>query len=205
MKLATRRVALAAGLALAATAATAAPIMAPEPGDMAIGNPAARVTVVEYASVGCPHCAAWANTVFPAFRARFVDTGRVRFVVREMTSGEPALAAAGFITARCAGPAKYFHVIDEIFRRQASMFQPGAQPVAILQDIATGAGVDAARFNACLDDTTRLDALNARVTRHTDVDKVDTTPTFIVNGKTLVGEQTLDQLAAAIHAARTGR
>jgi protein-disulfide isomerase len=179
--------------------------MAPQPDDMAIGNPHARVTVVEYASVGCPHCAVWANTVWPAFKARWVDTGRVRFVVREMTTGEPTLAAAGFLTARCAGPAKYFHVIDEVFRRQASMFQPGVQPSAILQDIARDVGVTPAQFNACLDDPAALDALNARVARHVGVDKVDSTPTFVINGAVTVGEMTLDQLDAAIHAARRGR
>jgi protein-disulfide isomerase len=206
-----RRVALALGLALAASGALAArpappgPLMAAEPGDMAIGNPHARVTVVEYGSVGCPHCAVWANTVFPAFKARYVDTGRVRFVVREMATGEPTLAAAGFITARCAGPGKYFQVIDEVYRRQASMFQPGAQPAAIMADIARNAGLTEAQFNACLDDHTALDALNARVAQHVNVDKVDSTPTFVINGKTYVGELTPDQLTAAIAAARRGR
>jgi len=201
-----RRAALAFGVALAASGALAATPMAPEPGDMAIGNPHARVTVVEYGSVGCPHCAAWANAVFPAFKARYVDTGRVRFVVREMTTGEPSLAAAGFITARCAGPGKYFQVIDDIYRRQASMFQPGgASPQAILLDIAKNAGLSEAQFNACLDDAAALDALNARVAQHVNVDKVDSTPTFVINGKTIVGELTLDQLTTVIAAARGGR
>jgi protein-disulfide isomerase len=203
-----RRVALALGLALAATAAwaaTPAPIMAPEPGDMAMGNPRAAVTVIEYGSVGCPHCAVWANTVFPAFRAKYVDTGQVRFVLREMTNGESSLAAAGFITARCAGPGKYFQVVDDIFGRQASMFEPGATPSDILQDIAGHAGLTPARYNACLDDHRALDALNARVARHVDVDKVSGTPTFVVGGTTFVGEQTLDQLDAAIAAARPRR
>jgi protein-disulfide isomerase len=203
---ASRRVALALALGLlsAVGARAAAPIMAPQPDDMAIGNPHARVTVVEYASVGCPHCAVWANTVFPAFKARYVDSGQVRFVVREMTTGEPSVAALGFITARCAGPGKYFQVIDEVFRRQADMFQPDAHPGAILHDIARDAGLSDARFDACLDDHAALDALNARVARHVDVDKVESTPTFVVNGKVIVGEQTLAQLAAAIRAARPG-
>ena len=197
--------ALALGLALAASAASAAPpspIMAPEHGDVALGNPRARVTVIEYGSVGCPHCAVWANTVFPAFKARYVDTGRVRFVVREMTTGEPTIAAAGFLTARCAPPTRYFQVIDEIYARQASMFEPGAEPIAILQDIAGHAGVDPAALTACLNDPAALAALNARVQHHVVVDKVDSTPTFVVNGKVIVGEQTLDQLDADIAAAR---
>jgi protein-disulfide isomerase len=126
-------------------------------------------------------------------------------VLRELATGEPTLAAAGFITARCAGPARYFQVVDEIFKRQASMFEPGAHPSDILQDIAGHAGLTPARYNACLGDHRALDALNARVARHADVDKVDSTPTFIVGGTTFVGEQTLDQLDAAIAAARPRR
>lgn len=198
-----RRAAILTSLALAAgAAAQSLGVMAPEPGDMAIGNPHARVTVVEYGSVGCPHCAAWANEVFPAFKARFVDTGRVRFVVREMTTGEPTVAAAGFLTARCAGQGKYFQVMDEIYRQQASMFLPGAQPAAILEAIAKGAGVTEAQFDACLNDQQALDALNARVQRHVTVDGVDSTPTFFVNGKRYLGELTLDQLSEAISQAR---
>jgi protein-disulfide isomerase len=204
-----RRAALLASLALAATASGAAAhslgVMAPEPGDVAIGNPRAAVTVVEYGSVGCPHCAVWANTVFPAFKAKYVDTGRVRFVVREMATGDGTIAAAGFLTARCAGRGKYFQVMEEIYRRQASMFDAGAQPVAILLDIAKGVGLTEAQFNACLGDQHALDALNARVQAHVDHDGVNSTPTFFVNGKLFVGEQSLDDLDKAIRAARVFR
>jgi protein-disulfide isomerase len=143
--------------------------------------------------------------VFPAFKAKYVDTGRVRFVVREMTTGEPTVAAAGFIAARCAGKAKYFQVMEEIYRQQASMFEPGAQPSAILAAIAQGAGVSQAQFDACLNDPQALDALNARVQRHVTVDGVNSTPTFIVNGKRFVGEQSLVQLDQAIRQARIVR
>jgi protein-disulfide isomerase len=204
-----RRIVLGLALALVAGVAAASaavdPVMRPEPGDMAIGNPWARVIVIEYGSVGCPHCAVWANTVFPAFKAKYVDTGQVRFVVREMTTGEPDLAAAGFILARCAGPSKYFEVVDTVYERQAEMFQPGAVPSAILKQIGEGAGLSDARVAACLADQHALDALNARVKHHVEVDKVDSTPTFIVNGQRLVGEQTLDQLAAAIATAKGHR
>ncbi|HEX3919535.1 MAG TPA: thioredoxin domain-containing protein [Caulobacteraceae bacterium] len=208
--MASRRAALALGLslALAGAAATAAPapgpagIMAPEPGDMAMGKPHARVTVIEYGSVGCPHCAVWANTVFPAFKAKFVDTGRVRFVVREMTTGESDLAAAGFILARCAGPTKYFQVVDEIYQRQASMFQPGATPIDILKDIGAHAGIVGPAFDACMRNDQALAALNARVQHHAEVDKIDSTPTFVINGKVILGEQSLDQMTADIAAAR---
>lgn len=205
-----RPAALALGLclALAGAAASAAPpppapsIMAPEPGDTSLGNPRARVTVIEYGSVGCPHCAVWANTVFPAFKARFIDTGRVRFVVREMTTGASDIAAGGYLLARCAGPDNYFHVVGEIYQRQASMFLPGAIPIDILQDIGAHAGLTPAAFQACMQDEQALAQLNARVQHHVVVDKVDSTPTFVVNGKVIEGELTLAQMNAAIAAAR---
>jgi len=200
----TRGLFLAAALALLAGAALADPPPAHEPDDMAIGNPRAPVTVIEYASVGCPHCAAWHNAVFAPFKAKYVDTGRARFVVREMLTGAPAIATAGFMLARCAGPAKYFQVIDAVYHRQAEMFQPGAHAGQILEDIAKSAGLDEAAFQACIGDQKGLDALNARAQRHVETDKVDSTPIFFVNGQRYEGEQTLDQLATAIHAARRG-
>ena len=201
---AVRGLLVAAALALTAGAAFADPPPAHEPDDMAIGSPRARVTVIEYASVGCPHCAVWNNTVFPDFKAKYVDTGRARFVVREMLTGVPAIATAGFMLARCAGPAKYFQVVDAIYHRQADMFQSGAAAGPMLEEIAKSAGMDEAAFQACIDDQKGLDALNARVRRHVDENKVDSTPIFFVNGQRYAGEQTLAQLATAIHAARYG-
>jgi protein-disulfide isomerase len=201
----TRGLFLAGVLALLAGAAFADPPPAHEPDDMAIGSPRAPVTVIEYASVGCPHCGVWNNTVFPGFKAKYIDTGRVRFMVRERLTGVPAIATAGFMLARCAGPAKYFQVIDAVYRRQADMFQAGAHAGQMLEDIAKSAGLNEAAFQACIDDQKGLDALNARAQRHVDEDKVDSTPIFFVNGQRYEGEQTLDQLATAIRAARRGR
>jgi protein-disulfide isomerase len=202
-----RRLALGLAGAFVAIAAWAAPaVPAHEPDDMALGSPSARVTVIEYASVGCPHCAAWNNAVFAAFRAKYVATGRVRFVVREMLTGEPTVAAAGFMLARCAAPAKYFSVIDAIYRRQASMFQPGTAPETVLRDIAkTTGGLTDAAFDACLADQKGLAAVNARGERHASADKVDSTPTFFVNGKRFEGELTLAQLSQAVRAASRRR
>jgi protein-disulfide isomerase len=197
----TRRGALGGALALAATSAWAASFR-PEADDMSIGDPKARLTVVEYASVGCPHCARWNNEVFAAFKAKYVDTGKVRFVVRECLTGDPELAAAGFLIARCAGPAKYFDVIEQVYARQASMGQPGADSGAILRDIAKDAGLDGAKVDACLADKAALDALNDRNDRHANEDKVNSTPTFEIGGRRIEGYATLAQLDAAIAAAR---
>ena len=202
---ATRRLLIGAALALAAGAASAAGVPASEPDDMALGSARAPVTVIEYGSVGCPHCAAWAHTVFPAFKAKYVDTGRVRFVLREMLTGSPALASAGFMLARCAGPAKYFQVVDLIYRRQAAMFAGDAKLGPALDEIAKAVGMSEDTFEACISDQKGLDAVNARNLRHVNQDGIDSTPTFFVGGKLYESEMTLPQLATAIAAARRGR
>ena len=194
-------------LGLAASGAFAQPKAAPPPSapvravepDMALGNAKAPVTVVEYASLGCPHCAAWAKEVFPAFKAKYVDTGKVRFVLKEMLTGNPYMAAAGFLTARCAGPAKYFQVVEAVYAAQEQLEQQGG---SALLAIAKTAGMTEPQFEACLKDSDALAALQARSARAGDEDKIEGTPTFVINGRKLEGDQTLADLDAAIAAAR---
>jgi protein-disulfide isomerase len=194
------------GLAIAlALAGAAHAVPAAEPGDMALGSPKAPVTVIEYASVGCPHCAMWNNQIFPTIRTQYVATGKARFVVREMLFGDPSLAAAGFMLARCAGPAKYFPMIDAIYLRQDSMYVAGAEPRAILKNIAkTVGGLSDAGFEACLADKQALAAVNARSEQHRNVDKIEETPTFFLNGQRLAAELAPGDLAKAVQAAGAG-
>ncbi|MEJ0065718.1 MAG: thioredoxin domain-containing protein [Caulobacteraceae bacterium] len=176
-----RQTAIAAALsfvAICAGAQASASVMDPEPGDMALGSPRARVTVIEYASVGCPHCADWRHDVFPTLKARYIDTGRMRFVVREMITGDPTIATAGFMLARCAGPAKYFQVADEVYARQAQMWGKASNAGAVLGEIAKGAGMTEEAYEACIDDQKGLDALNARVAQH-NKDGIDTNPDLL--------------------------
>ena len=164
-------------------------------GNMVLGSPRAPVTVAEFASVGCPHCAYWAKTTFPAFKARFIDTGKVRFVLHEMLTGSEAMAAAGFLTARCAGPDHYFQVVEQVYARQAELAEHGSP---VLQAIAKDAGLSEETFNRCLNDQAALKALVDRVSKDSEAHKVNATPTFFVGAKRLEGEQTLATLAAAI-------
>lgn len=169
------------------------------PEDMTMGNANAKVLVAEYASVACPHCAAFNNDVFPAFKAKYIDTGKVHYVFHEMLVGgqaEQALAAAGFLLARCAGKDKYFAVNDEIFHAQSQIFASQDLRGGLLR-IAQSLGMTEPQFNACIGDQNALKALDARVQKAAK-DGVDSTPTFIINGEKLVGEQTLAQLDAAI-------
>ena len=167
---------------------------------MALGNPRAKVTVIEYASVGCSHCAVWAREVYPAFKAKYLATGQVRFVFHEMLTGEPTLAAAGFLTARCAGPKKYFQVIDAVFAKQDAIVKDTG--AGILKEIAKTAGLSEARFDACLKDEAALQALDDRTQNDAHEHGVTGTPTFFVNGRKLEGEQSLADLDAAIAGAR---
>ena len=197
-----RRLALIAASLAVLAACNKSSLGAPSPEDMTMGNPNAKVLVAEYASVACPHCAAFNNDIFPAFKAKYIDTGKVHYVLHEMLVGgqsEQALAAAGFLLARCAGKDKYFPVVDEIFRAQKSIFDSGDLRGGLLR-IALSAGMTEAQFNSCIGDQAALKALNARV-EAAGKDGVNSTPTFIVNGNKMVGEQTLAQLDKAITAA----
>lgn len=191
---------LGVAFALAALAgASRAAVPAHEPDDMALGSPKAPITIIEYASVGCPHCAAWNNQVFPSIRTQYIATGKARLVVREELTGDASLAAAGFMLARCAGPAKYFPVTWAIYQRQESMFQPGAQEEDILRDVAGKVGgLSKPAFDACIADKQALAAVNARSDRHLKVDKIESTPTFFVNGRQLEGELAPGDLAKLV-------
>jgi protein-disulfide isomerase len=185
--------AIAALLALLATPAVAAAM----PDDMSLGSPKAPVTVTEYASLGCPHCATWARDVFPAFKKRFIDTGRVRFVLREMLNGDPDVAAAGWLTARCAGPAHYFQVVEGLFAAEPQIAADGDDLPSLLK-VAGEAGLSKVQVSACLSDHAALAALQKRVDTHEHADHVEGTPTFDVGGKRLAGEQSLAALTTAI-------
>jgi protein-disulfide isomerase len=172
------------------------------PDDMDLGNPASKITVVEYASVGCPVCAKWYREVWPAFKAKYVDTNKVQYVFKEMLVGggpEVAVAASGFLVARCAGKDKYFAVNDAIFKSQEQAFQA---PRETLEDIAKSVGMTEDQFNKCINDEGAIKALNDRVERHSRDEHVNSTPTFVINGKSLEpGYHTLDEMDAAIKAA----
>ena len=168
--------------------------------DMSLGDPKAPVTVIEYASVSCTHCARWNKDVFPAFKAKYIDTGKVNYVFREFITPPPQLAAAGFLLARCTGKDKYFSTLDQVFHAQDEIFQTGDIRTPLVA-IAAQAGMNEQQFTACVGDEKALNALNARVEKWARESKITGTPAFDVNGKLLDGEQSLEALDAAIAAA----
>jgi protein-disulfide isomerase len=200
MRTPSRRHLLVAATALAAFGAGPAAAQA-APGDMTLGNPNAKVKVVEYASLSCSHCAAFNETVFPAFKAKYIDTGRVHYTFREFLTEPANIAAAGYLMARCAGPGKYFTVVDAVFRSQPRWNDaPSVKPIFV--DIAKANGLSEAQFEACMGDKAAIAALTERVRKAVDDDKIHATPTFVINGKTVKeGGMTLAELDAAIAAA----
>jgi protein-disulfide isomerase len=189
--------AVACGLALAGCSKSGG-AASPAVGDMTMGKADAPVKVVEYASATCPHCARFNAEVFPAFKAKYVDTGKVRYTLREMLTPPAEVAAAGFMLARCAGPKNYFKVVDAVFASQ-SKWDGDIKP--IFQGIARDNGLTDAQFEACLTNPDNIKGVNARVKAAIDAG-VSSTPTFFINGVKYEGEQSLEKLDAAIAAAK---
>jgi protein-disulfide isomerase len=167
-------------------------------GDMALGAAeGAKVTVVEYASVTCAHCATWQEEVWPEFKTKYVDTNKVRFVFREFPTPPQDVAVAGFLIARCAGEDKYFDVIHQVMASQKE-WMTGVNPRDSLIRIAGAAGLNQQQFEACVRDEDAIKAMEGRIKAGIDAG-VSGTPTFLVNG-TKVVDSSLSGLSEAIDA-----
>jgi protein-disulfide isomerase len=168
--------------------------------DMTLGNPQAKVKMYEYASVACPVCAKWNNEVFQAFKTKYIDSGKVYYISREMLTHDPAAAAAGFLLARCAGKDKYFQITDAVYHQQPDMFPPDGSNHAreVLLRIAESAGFTEAQFDSCVSDEAALAALNDRIDKEAKEYNVESTPTFVINGTVYSGYQALTDMDKAI-------
>ena len=179
--------------------------------DHALGNPKSPVEVVEYASAACSHCAAFDRDVFPAFKAKYIDTGQIHYALRELVRGPPAYAVGGFLLADCAGKDKYFPMLEAVYRAQQVWEDQNAKGERMdfrtpLLQVAESAGMSEADFTKCVGDEKALDAFNKR-TEKNEVDSARAgTPAFFVNGKKLPdGEPTLATLDKAIADAKAGK
>ena len=165
--------------------------------ETAMGDPNAKVKVIEYASVVCPHCGQFAREVFPAFKRKYIDTGQVYFVFREFPTQPANVAIAGFLTARCAGPERYFAVIDDLFAGQEALYASG-DGLRFILDAGKAGGLDEAAVRACMQDQAALSALQARVEAASEEAKIQSTPTFIIGDRKLEGSQSLAELDAVL-------
>ena len=170
-------------------------------GDVVLGSDKAPVTIIEYASMTCPHCAHFSATTFPELQQRYIDTGKVRYILREFPL-DP-LAAAGFMLARCAGKDKYMAVVETLFAKQADWIVK--EPLAPLKEIAKQFGFTEESFNQCLTNQKVLDSIQAVRDRAAEKLGINSVPTFFVNGKKLVGDMSIEALAKEIRPLSQGR
>jgi protein-disulfide isomerase len=159
-----------------------------------IGDPAAPVTMIEYASLTCPHCASFHNDTYKAFKERFIDTGKVRMIYRDFPLDGIALRAA--MMARCTIDLRYFGLIQVLYKSQAN-WSRARDPLAELALVGRLAGIDAATFDACLASEELLDGV-LKIRQQGTADGVRSTPTFIIAGKVYPGSRSLDELAEII-------
>ncbi|BCH11121.1 disulfide bond formation protein DsbD [Mesorhizobium sp. 131-3-5] len=162
--------------------------------DKQLGKDDAKVTIVEYASMTCPHCAHFAETTFPDLKTKYIDTGKARYILREFPF-DPS-AEAGFMLARCAKD-NYFPMVDVLFRQQANWVGVSNTKDALLQ-ISKLAGFTQESFEACLTDQKLLDDVRSVQKRGANEFKVDSTPTFFINGKTYKGAMSIEEMSAII-------
>jgi len=175
-------------------AATSAAGGAPE-GVRTMGKADAPVKLVEYASMACPHCMEFNNLEFPALKAKYIDTGKAHYELREILTPPNEVAAASFLLAECSGPKAYFKTIDAIFD---DMQQRNALPD--LEKVAKDQGLD---MQKCLSDEEAIKALDARLS--VNAPKITGTPTFFINDVKYEGPNTAADLGKAIDAAAAAK
>jgi protein-disulfide isomerase len=182
---------LPAGFAMAQVDVAA--LHAPSPiGEMALGPENAKVTVVEYASASCPHCAEFYKGAFQTLKKDYIDTGKIRFIFREFPHNQAALAA--FMLARCAPKEKYFPMVDMMFEQQENWLKA---PQDGLFKIAQLAGFTKESFEACLKNEAVAKGLIS-VRDQAETFGVKGIPTFFVNGELVTGEPTIENLRGKI-------
>lgn len=170
-------------------------LMSPAIPDKVLGDANAPVTVIEYASPTCPHCAAFSNNVFEPFKAAYVDTGHVKFILRPFVRN--VLDAAIFMLAEAAGETNYHNVISTYFRTQQTWGASDKPRDAILE-IAMQLGFTQETFDAALTNQELFTGMETMREHALNDLGLEGTPTFYVNGKTLTGDKSLEQLAAEI-------
>ncbi|WP_293612911.1 DsbA family protein [Ponticaulis sp.] len=171
-------------------------------GDVVLGSEDAPITIIEYASITCPHCAHFHEEIMPVIQER-IDQGQVKFIFRDFPTPPAEIAMAGFALARCSGEDNYYAVLDKFFTNQTEMFDSlrNGTVGTFFTDLAANHGVDEATFDACLSDRLLFESMVDIITAGQEAG-VASTPTVFLNGTQLTSEtRTAESMAAAIDAA----
>lgn len=162
--------------------------------ERATGDPAAPVTMIEYASLTCPHCATFHNDTYAAFKARYIDTGKVRLIYRDFPLDGVALRAA--MMARCTIDQRYFGLVQVLYKSQNNWAR-AKDPVAELAKIGRLAGIDQATFNACMASEDLINGI-LEIRQSAAATGVRSTPTFVIGGKVYPGNRSIEEFAEII-------
>ncbi len=182
-------------LPASALAQAAAPIM----GDVVLGDEAAPVTVIEYASFTCPHCARFHAETWPQFKTAYVDTGKVRFILREVYFDRFGLWAS--MTARCGGADAFYPMADQFLKKQSVWARVAEDKIGgEIQKIGRLNGLSNDQLDACLGDQDYAKALVEAYHKNAEADDVKSTPTFIINGETHAGNLPFEEISALVDA-----
>lgn len=185
-------------IATPAAAADLSDLMTPGPlGDKWLGEEAAPVTIIEYASMTCPHCASFHEKILPALKEKYISTGKVRLIFREFPFDPRAFAA--FMLARCADDDFYFPMIDVLFKQQSTWARAEDPRPALLQ-IAKLAGFTQESFETCLKNQEVLDSVRLVQKKGQEQYGVNATPFFFINGEKFEGENSVESMSKAIDA-----
>lgn len=164
-------------------------------GDIALGDPDAPLTVYEYASFTCPHCASFHTQTFPEFKEQYIDTGKVRFILREVYFDQYGLWAS--MVARCGGEQGFYPLADAFLTTQSTWTRAPDIGHAI-QQVGRRAGLSAERLQQCLSDRDFAKALLEDYQKHRDADEVQSTPTFVVDGEKHTGAMSFENFSAIL-------
>ena len=165
---------------------------AAEPQEQILGDPDAPVTIIEYASLTCPHCAQFHNEVLPELKERYIAPGKVRLIYRDFPLDQVALAAAA--PEHCAGPNRYFSTLEVMFEKQSNRAREN-DPIAALKRLGKLGGLTEEGMQACLDDEQLTDGILQTRLEGQNQYEIGSTPTFVIDGKAYSGSRDVEEFS----------
>ncbi len=169
--------------------------------DQVLGKADAPITIIEYASTTCGHCANFHKTTLPKLKAEWIDTGRAKLIYRDFPTGPKGLSVGTSMIVHCAGPERYFGLLGLVMEQQEK-WMGAADKLGELKKLAKLAGLGEDKVDACLKRQDLADAIEARAKEAHDKLGIDSTPSFVIDGKVLVGSQSFEDLDKALKAAK---